>query len=154
MNGTSNEYALQGAYIANSHIGTITELQAVYLAICDTNIFPSTYTGPGHIELQVMKHLKNIVQIDGAIIVYPRNYSNAVFEMVNGTYNFALLQNSMHGGAPIAIVNPATKTCQFVGDCNIPHLNNSASTDTVIQNICGDVYIETEVDDLTTNINH
>ena len=33
LNNTSNEYTLQGVYNANSHIGTITELSQVYLAI-------------------------------------------------------------------------------------------------------------------------
>ena len=33
LNNTSNEYTLQGIYNANSYIGSITELQRVFLAI-------------------------------------------------------------------------------------------------------------------------
>ena len=32
----------------------------------------------------------------------PRNYDGAVFEMSSGIDNFIVLQNTNHGGAPIA----------------------------------------------------
>ena len=45
LNGTSNEYDLQSVYKANIFIGAITDLSQVFVAIYDTNIQPSTYTG-------------------------------------------------------------------------------------------------------------
>ena len=43
LNNTSNEYALQGVYNANSYIGSITELQQVFLAIYDTEVSTNLY---------------------------------------------------------------------------------------------------------------
>ena len=51
LNNTSNEYDLQSVYNCNSYIGIITELQQVFLAIQDTSISPSTYTGPENIDI-------------------------------------------------------------------------------------------------------
>ena len=45
LNNTSNEYDLQSVYNGNSHIGIITDLSQVSLAIYDTTVFPQTYTG-------------------------------------------------------------------------------------------------------------
>ena len=42
LKNTSNEYTLQGVYTANSYIGTITELQNVFLALYDTGTNPSS----------------------------------------------------------------------------------------------------------------
>ena len=46
LNGTSSEYTLQGVYTANSYIGTISELQNVYLAM---------YNG---CMIQILTHLR------------------------------------------------------------------------------------------------
>ena len=51
LNNTSNEYTLQSVYTTNSHIGTITELQDVYLTIYDTNTNPHSYTGSENIDI-------------------------------------------------------------------------------------------------------
>ena len=51
LNNTSNEHTLQGVYTANSYIGTINTLQDVYLAIYDTSISPTTYTGSENIVI-------------------------------------------------------------------------------------------------------
>ena len=50
LNITSNGYTLQGVYTANGFIGSITELQQVFLAIYDTAVSPHTYTGSEHID--------------------------------------------------------------------------------------------------------
>ena len=60
LNNTSNEYTLQGVYSANSYIGSITELSQVFLAIYDTPISPSTYTGPENIDITVNQISLNV----------------------------------------------------------------------------------------------
>ena len=49
LNNTSNEYDLQSVYNSNSYIGIITDLSQIFLAICDTSVSPSTYTGSENI---------------------------------------------------------------------------------------------------------
>ena len=51
LNNTSNEYDLQSVYNGSSYIGIITELSQVFLAINDTSISPSTYTGSDNIDI-------------------------------------------------------------------------------------------------------
>ena len=51
LNNTSNEYTLQGVYAASGFIGSIAELQQVFVAIDDTAVFPHTYTGSGNIDI-------------------------------------------------------------------------------------------------------
>ena len=51
LNSTSNEYTLQGVYTANGFIGSISELQQVFLAIYDTGISSYTYTGSENINI-------------------------------------------------------------------------------------------------------
>ena len=40
--------------------------------------------------------------------------------MLSGTCNFAIRQNSTHGGTLIAQFYSSTKECTFYGDCSIP----------------------------------
>ena len=51
INTTSTEYTLQGVYTANGFIGSITELQQVFLARCDTGVSSYTYTGSENIDI-------------------------------------------------------------------------------------------------------
>ena len=57
--------------------------------------------------------------MNAEIVLHPRNYDGAVFEMNSGTGNFPYLQNAFHGGAPIAQFYSSTKSCTFHGDCEI-----------------------------------
>ena len=38
------------------------------------------------------------------------------------------------------------------GDCSIPCVINKSSIDTLVSNMCGDVYIKTEIDTLCSNL--
>ena len=59
----------------------------------------------------------------------PRNYDGAVFEMSPCTGNFIFLQNTFHGGAPIAQFYSSTKVCTCHGDCQIPNMYNKTFVD-------------------------
>ena len=69
-----------------------------------------------------------------------------VFEMSPGTDNFICLQNTFHGGAPIAQFCPSTKVFAFYGDCQIPNMYNKASVDILTADIYNDTYTKTEID--------
>ena len=89
-NGTSNGYDFQPAYNCNGFIGIITSLQQVCLAICDTNAQPFVYTGSAHIDITDNQISLNFqIKIDSEIVLNPRAYENAVFELIPGTGNFA-----------------------------------------------------------------
>ena len=120
-NGTSHEYDLQSVYNANGPIGIITELQQVFLAIYDTGIITCSYTGSEHIDItdnQISLNLQ--IEINNEIVVNPRAYEGAVFEIISGTGNFVFRQNPIHGGTLIAQFNSSTKEYSFYGNCSIP----------------------------------
>ena len=48
---TSNEYDLQSVCNGDSYIEIITDLSQVFLAIYDTTVYPSTYTGSENIGI-------------------------------------------------------------------------------------------------------
>ena len=152
LKNTSNEYTIQGVYTANSYIGTITELQDVYLALYDTNTNPNSYTGSENIDITDNQiSLTFPLKINGETVLHPRNYGGAVFEMLSGTDNFAFRQNSIHGGAPIAIFNSETKFCQFFGDLDIPNYYNTTSIDNLVSNIYNTFYDKPYIDSLIDN---
>jgi len=152
LKNTSNEYTIQGVYTANSYIGTITELQDVYLALYDTNTNPNSYTGSENIDITDNQiSLTFPLKINGETVLHPRNYTGAVFEMVSGTDNFSFRQNSIHGGAPIAIFNSSTKICQFFGNVEIPNYYDATSIDAMITGVYNDVYTKTQSDALFAN---
>ena len=66
--------------------------------------------------------------------------------MSSGTDNFTFLQNTFHGGAPIAQFYSSTKVCTFHGDCQIPNMYNKTSVDILIADIYNDTYTKTEID--------
>ena len=145
LKNTSNEYTLQGVYTANSFIGTITALQQVFLAIYDTSISPSTYTGSENIDITDNQISLNFpLKINDEIVMHPRNYDGAVFQMNSGTDNFTFLQNTIHGGAPIAQFYSSTKTCTFHGDVEIPNMYSKSSMDLLISAIYNDTYAKTD----------
>ena len=88
LNGTSNEYDLQSVYTGKNIVGAITELSQVCLTICDTNIQPFTYTGSRNIDITDNQvSLKLPAKINDEIVLHPRNYDGAVFDMLSGTDN-------------------------------------------------------------------
>ena len=91
-------------------------------------------------------------KMDDEIVLNPRAYDGAVFEMLSGTDSFAFRQNSTPGGQPIAQFYSSTKACDFFGDCSIPNFYNKSSIDNLISNVYTDVYIKTEIDSLIANI--
>ena len=82
----------------------------------------------------------------------PRAYDNAVVGMICGTDDFAIRQNPIRGGQPVAQFYSSTKACTFHGDCEIPNMYNKTDVDIVIADICNDIYIETEIDTSFPNI--
>ena len=146
-NNTSNEYTLQGVYNANSHIGSITDLSQVFLAIYATTVSPQTYTGSENIDITSNGiSLSFPLKINGEMVLNPRNSDGAVFEMSSGTDNFTFLQNTFHGGAPIAQLYSSTKVCTFHGGCQIPNMYNKTSVDILIADIYNYTYTKTEID--------
>ena len=60
--------------------------------------------------------------------------------MSSGTDSFTFLQNTFHGGAPIAQFYPSTKLCTFHCGCKIPNMYNKTSVDTLIADVYNDTY--------------
>ena len=86
------------------------------------------------------------LKVNNEVVLNPRAYDGAVFEMSSGTDNFTFLQNTSHGGAPIAQFYSSTKLCTFHGVCQIPNMYNKTSVGTLITNIHNDTYTKTETD--------
>ena len=88
LNGTSNEYDLQSVYNGNGFVGITTPLQQA-LAIYDTNAQPFVHTGSEHIDItNIQIPLNCPMKINNEIVLNPRAYDNAVFEMISGTGKF------------------------------------------------------------------
>ena len=114
LNNTSNEYTLQGVYNASPYIGSITELSQVSSALYDTSISPTTCTGSEHIDITDNKISLNVpLRINDEVVLHPRNYDGAAFQINSGTDNLIFLQNTIHGGAPVARFYPSTEICTF-----------------------------------------
>ena len=77
------------------------------------------------------------------VVLNPRAYDGAVFEMSSGTDTFTFLQNTTHGGAPIAQFHPSTDLCTFHCDCQIPNMYNKTFVNILIANICNNTYTQT-----------
>ena len=119
INGTSTDYDLQSVYNANSHIRIIIDLSQVCLAVYDTDIILFSYTGSENIDITDNQISLNFpIKINDEVVLSPRAYDNAVFEMISGSGNFVFRQNTIHGGQPIAQLYPSTKACTFHGDCH------------------------------------
>ena len=153
FNGTSNEYDPQPVYNGNGFIGISTALQQVHLAIYDTNAQPFVYTGSENIDITDNQlSLSFPIKINNEIVLNPRAYDNAVFEMISGNCNFVFLQNTTHGGQPISQFYSSTTVCTCHCDCEIPHMYNKATADILIADIYNDIYIITESDTLISTI--
>ena len=144
LNNTSNEYDLQSVYNGNGFLGIITDLSQVFLAIYDTAVSPHTYTGSENIDITDNQFSLNLLlKIKDEVVLNPRAYYGAVFEMSSGTGNFTFLQHTIHGGALIAQFYSSTKSCTFHGDCQIPNMYNKTSIDIVIADSYNDTYTKT-----------
>ena len=56
--------------------------------------------------------------MNNGIVLNPKAYDNAVFDMISGTGNFACRQNTIHGGQPIVQFYSSTKACTCHGGCD------------------------------------
>ena len=131
----------------------MTSLQQVFLAIYDTANIPFSYTGSENIDITDNQiSLTFPIQANNEIVLNPRAYDNAVFEMISGNDNFVFRQNTIHGGQPITKSYSSTKICTFHSDCQMPTMYNKTSVDTLIADIYNDTYIKTEIDSLISNI--
>ena len=109
----TNTYTLQGVYTANGFIGSISELQQVFLAMYDTAVSPHTYTGSKNIDITDSQiSLIFPLNINDEVALNPRAYDGAVFELIPGndnlffykthsmvehqSYNFTHLQKYAH----------------------------------------------------------
>ena len=66
--------------------------------------------------------------------------------MISGTGNFTFLQNTSHGGAPIARLYSQAKVCTFHGDCQTPNMYSKTFVGILIAGIYNDTYTTTEID--------
>jgi hypothetical protein len=151
LNNTSNEYTLQSVYTTNSHIGTITELQDIYLALYDTNTNPHSYTGSENIDITDNQiSLTFPLKINDEIIMHPRNYG-ALFQLYSGTDNLTIHQNTFHGGQPIATFFSQDKSTTFYGDIIAPNIYDYITIDSMFNNMSSDIYDKTYIDNLISN---
>lgn len=151
LNNTSNEYTLQSVYTTNSHIGTITELQDVYLTIYDTNTNPHSYTGNENIDITDNQiSLTFPLKINDEIIMHPRNYG-ALFQLYSGTDNLTIHQNTFHGGQPIATFFSQDKSTTFYGDIIAPNIYDYITIDSMFNNMSSNMYDKTYIDNLISN---
>ena len=96
--------------LRSSYLGTVTSLQQVFSAIYATDIIPFSYTGSENIDITDNQISLNFpIKINNEIVLNPRAYDGAVFEIFSGTGNFAFRQNPLHGGTPIAQFYSSTK---------------------------------------------
>ena len=69
----------------------------------DTTVSPYTYTGSGNIDITDNQiSLTFPLKVNGEVVLNPRAYGGAVFDMVSRTDNCAFRQNTIHGGQPTA----------------------------------------------------
>ena len=91
LNSPSNEYDLQSVDNGNSHIGVITKLSQVFLAIYDTGIPSYNYTGSENIDMTNNQiALTSPSEINGEIMLNPR--LNVYVELYAGTSGLTFLQ--------------------------------------------------------------
>ena len=91
---------------------------------------PFSYTVSENIDITDNQISLNFrIKINNEIVLNPRAYDGAVFEMIPGTDNFVFRQNTIHGGQPIAQFYSSTKVCTFHGDCQIPNMYNKTYVD-------------------------
>ena len=123
----------------------ITELSQVFFAIYDTSVSPYSYTCSENIDITDNQiSLSFTLKVNDEVVLIPRNYDGAVFGMRPGTDNFTFLQNTIHGGAPIAQFYSSTKLCTFHDDCQILNMYNEMSVDILIADIYKDTYTKTD----------
>ena len=80
------------------------------LARYGTDIIPFSYTGSENIDITDNQISLNLpIKINNEIVLNPRAYDGAVFEIIPGTDNFAFRQNPIHGGTLIAQFYSSTK---------------------------------------------
>ena len=105
---------------------------------------PFSFTGSENIDI-TDNHisLNFLIKASNAIVLNPRAYDGAVFEVMSGTGNFAFRQNTIHGGQPIAQFHSPTKVCTFHCDCRIPKMYNKTYVDILTADTYNDTYIKT-----------
>ena len=104
-----------------------------------TTVSPYTYTGSENIDTTYIQiSLTFPFKANDEVVLNPRAYDGAVFEMISGTGNFAFRQNTIHGGQPIAQSYSPTKVCTFHGECQIPNMYNKTVVDILIADIYND----------------
>ena len=111
--------------------------------IYDTETSPYNYTGSENIDITDNQISLNLLLKNDEIVMQPRNYDGAVFQMNSGTDNFTFLQNTIHGSAPIAHFYSSTKLGAFHCDCEIPNMYIKPSVNLLIANIYNDTYAKT-----------
>ena len=91
-------------------------MSQVFLAIYGTDINPFSYTDSEHIDITDNQISLNFtMQISDWVVLHPRAYDGAVFEMLSDTDNFAFLQNPLHGETLIAQFYSPTNNALSMG---------------------------------------
>ena len=106
-----------------------------------------SYTGSDHIDITDNQVSLNFpIKINDGIMLNPRAYDGDVFEMLSSSTHFAVRQNPLHGGSPMAQLYPSTKACTFHGGCEIPNMYDKTFVDLLIADICNDICFKTRID--------
>ena len=93
LSHTSNGYTIQGVCTANGFIGSINELQQVFLAIYGTGISSYTYTGSENINVTNNEiSLTFPLNINDGVVLNPRLH--VYFEVYAGTSGFSFYKTS------------------------------------------------------------
>ena len=129
------------------HTLEVSQNYQVFLAIYDTTVSPYSYTVNENIDITDNRISFNFpLEVNDEVVLNPRNYDGAAFEISPGTYKFTFLQNTFHGGAPTAQFYSSTKSCTFHGDCQIQKIYNKTAVDILTANMYNDTYTKTEID--------
>ena len=95
------------------------------------------------------------MEINDEICFHTR--SNGIrFEIYAGTAGFAFLQNIADGAQPIALFNSLDKSCEVVGNFDIPNHFNETEIDAIGDELSAlilNTYTKTKVEALIPNIN-
>ena len=66
------------------------------------------------------------LKVNDEIIIHPRRYSGALFQLYSGTDNSTIYQNTIHTSQPIATFFSETKEVIFYGDVTAQNLYNKS----------------------------
>ena len=127
-------------------------MSQVFLAIYDTTVSPSTYTGSENIDITNNEiSLNFLLTINDELFLNPR--VNGYFEIYSAPNCISFLQHNSDGSQPRAVFNSLDKSVEFFGDVDIQNHYNKTEVDSLLANInLSDYCNRTEMDLIVSNI--